>query len=519
MSILDATLREHERLNGIVAALDDSPAGVLDAALQEIGQPKSEPEPLRRPLIPPSPYPLDALGPVLSAAAKRIHEVVQAPAALCGQSVLAAAALAAQPHANVTNDGRTEPLSLYAVTIAESGERKTGIDRYALSPHQEHERLALDLYRQEMQQYELDREAFDAAKKGKIVGKEPDAIRAALGSLGAPPAEPLNPIMLVPSPTLEGIQKLYATGKPSLGLFHDDAGEFIGGHAMNKDNKMKTASGLSRLWDRGEFDRVRASDGAHKYFGRRLSLHLMIQPVIAETILSDDILTGQGLLARALLVWPTSTIGERSYVATDLQGDPAMQRYRCAVADLLEREPLLRAGTANELEPRHLTLTPEAKRAWIEVHDAVEADQKEGREFAGIRAWASKSASQVLRIAGVLTLIENPDAGTIQVETIGQAAVLANFYLREAARIVGTSSVPVDVRNAEALRDWCQETGVRHLHSAMALQRGPGRIRSKPAFDAAIRLLEGAGWATPVEGGRTIEGMHRRRVWTMWSDQ
>jgi hypothetical protein len=50
---------------------------------------------------------------------------------------------------------------------------------------------------------------------------------------------------------------------PTLGLFHDDAGEFIGGHAMNKDNKMKTASGLSRLWDCGEFDRVRAGDGAH----------------------------------------------------------------------------------------------------------------------------------------------------------------------------------------------------------------------------------------------------------------
>src|SRR4030095_12704997 len=116
-----------------------------------------------------------------------------------------------------------------------------------------------DRYRQAMQQFELEREAFDSAKR-KATGRDPDAIRASLGSLGAPPAEPLNQIMLVPSPTLEGLQKLFATGKPSLGLFHDDAGEFIGGHALNKDNKMKTASGLSRLWDIGEFDRVRAGD-------------------------------------------------------------------------------------------------------------------------------------------------------------------------------------------------------------------------------------------------------------------
>ncbi len=358
------------------------------------------------------------------------------------------------------------------MTIAESGERKTGIDRHALSQHREHERAAKDRYDQEMQSFDLDREAYECARRGNATGKDSDAIRAALGSLGGPPAEPLKPFVLVPSPTLEGLQKLYATGKPSLGLFHDDAGEFIGGHAMNKDNKMKTASGLSRLWDIGEFDRVRAGDGAHKYFGRRLSLHLMIQPVIAETILADEILTGQGLLARALLVWPTSTIGERSYVETDLQSDSAMLRYRSAIANLLEREPLLRSGTANELEPRQLTLTPEAKRLWIAVHDAVEADQKEGAEFAGIRAWASKSASQVLRIAGVLTLIENPDAGAIQVGTVEQAAALANFYLREAARIVGTSSIPLDVRNAEALRDWCQEAGVvtsiRHWHFSAA---------------------------------------------------
>jgi hypothetical protein len=224
-------------------------------------------------------------------------------------------------------------------------------------------------------------------------------------------------------------------------------------------------------------------------------------------------------LARALLVWPTSTIGERSYVETDLKSDSAMLRYRSAIANLLEREPVLRSGAANELEPRQLTLTPEAKRLWIAVHDAVEADQKEGAEFAGIRAWASKSASQVLRIAGVLTLIENPDAGAIQVGTVEQAAALGNFYLREAARIVGTSSIPLDVRNAEALRDWCHEAGVRNLHSGLALQRGPGRIRSAPAFDSAIRLLEGTGWALPVEGGRVIEGKHRRRVRTMWSGQ
>ncbi|WP_313210478.1 hypothetical protein [Stutzerimonas nitrititolerans] len=60
------------------------------------------PEPL--PLLPDMeaalPYPLEALGELLGGAAAAIVEAVQVPDALAAQSVLAAAAMAAQPHGN-----------------------------------------------------------------------------------------------------------------------------------------------------------------------------------------------------------------------------------------------------------------------------------------------------------------------------------------------------------------------------------------------------------------------------------
>ncbi len=473
----------------------------------------AEPEPLRRPLPPADPYPIDALGPVLSAAVQRIHEVVQAPAALCGQSIMAAASLAAQAHADVVIDGRREPISLFAMTIAESGERKSAADRVALHAHREYERAALDQYRFEMQFHDMALQAHEAASRSLAKGKDAGAIRSALEDLGPPPTAPLNPILLVPTPTLEGIHKLYATGKPSIGLFHDDAGEFLGGHAMNAENRTKSAAGLSRLWDVGEFDRVRAGDGAQKYFGRRLSMHLMIQPVIAESVLSDDILTGQGLLARTLLAWPTSTIGHRPYVEIDLSTDVDLARYRKHVSALLDREPVMRAGCVNELEPRTLTLTPEAKRVWISVHDAIENDQQDAGTFASVRAWASKSPAQTLRIAGVLTLIEDPDAGVIQAETIERAALLTQFHLSEAVRIIGTASVPTEIRHAEALRDWCHRERITYLHSRAALQFGPNCIRTSTAFDAAIQILERTGWAIKIDGGYQIDNAMRRRAW------
>src|SRR5690606_2420465 len=212
----------------------------------------------------------------------------------------------------------------------------------------------------------------------------------------------------------------------------------------------------------------------------------LMQPVIAERIMSDDVMTGQGFLARTLLAWPSSTIGTRRYAEIDVSADPVLERYRRTMRELLERPPRMVPETTNELEPRTLTLSPSAKRRWIAVHDAIESDMGDGGEYASIRAWASKAPSQTLRIAGVLTLVSDPDASQIEAEEIDRAATLVLFALGEAVRIVGTAAVPVEIRNAEALLAWCHSERIKLLHSRAALQFGPGSIRTKRAFDAAI---------------------------------
>jgi hypothetical protein len=517
MSVLEQALRDADRVEQIARKFDRGVKSNGRAADSQDSQLSQEPEPLRRPVPPAAPYPIDALGDVLGPAAKAIHAVLRAPDALCAQSILTAASLAVQAHADVVVDGRREPLSLWAVSIAESGERKSAVDLIALEPHKTHEREALKLYKTERAEFDVTLAAHESAGRHAAKGKDPDAIASALRNLGQAPEAPLKPFLLVSTPTIEGIHKLYKEGLPSLGLFHDDAAEFLGGHAMNQDNRAKSAAGLSRLWDDGSFDRVRAGDGAEKFFGRRLAMHLMMQPVIAERILSDDVLTGQGFLARSLLAWPTSTIGTRQYVEVDLSTDAALARYRGAVKQLLNKQQKMRDDSRNELEPKPLKLSPGAKSRWIAVHDAVEADMKDGRDWASVRAWASKAPAQTLRIAGVLTLISNPDAEAIDVDAIDRGAALMLFALSEAVRVVGTASVPADIRHAEALLSWCGSGGIQLLHSGAALQFGPGCIRAKPAFDAAVAQLEKSGWASPIKDGCEVDGRHRRRVWKIRS--
>lgn len=474
-----------------------------------------EPEPLRRPLAAPTPYPIHALGTVLGDAAKRLHEVIQAPAALCGQAVLAAASLAVQQHADVSISGNTEPLSLWHVTIGESGERKSAVDSWALKAHYMCERDEKRKWDEENAAFQSEAKAFDAAVRAAEKKAKGDVriFRAALSELGQPPDAPLQPWLMLGEPTMEGLHKFYQAGRPSIGLFNDDAGDFLGGHAMSRDNRAKSAAGFSKLWDTGQFSRVRAGDGAGKYYGRRLAMHLMVQPIIAEQVLGDDVLVGQGFLPRCLLAWPESNIGKRVYQDVDLSQDAAMGRYWQRMADLLHEPPMLQEGTRNELSPRVLSLTSDAMLLWIEIKNAFEQAIGANGAYCGIRAWASKAGSQVARVAGVLTLAENGCAKIIDKDAIERAAKIVTYHLDEAARIVGTASVPAPVRNAEALLEWCHKQEHELLHSRKALHSGPNVIRTQGTFTEAVMLLERHGWARRIEGGMVVDGKHLKRVW------
>lgn len=211
------------------------------------------PRPLRREASPATAYPLAALGPILGQAAQAIHEKIQAPQAIGAQSVIAAATLAVQGHANIELPiGQCRPLSAFFMTIATTGERKSSCDAEALKPLNLKEEALRAQYTVDLSRWRNEKEAWDLArshllKKGKQ--KSPQEIAASLSALGDCPDSPLLPLLTCPEPTFEGICKHLVTGQPSLGIFSDEGGQFIGGYGMNEDNRLKTAGAFCSLWD------------------------------------------------------------------------------------------------------------------------------------------------------------------------------------------------------------------------------------------------------------------------------
>ena len=88
-------------------------------------------------------------------------------------------------------------------------------------------------------------------------------------------------------------------------------GQLIGGHGLSRDHALRTGARLSELWDGLAIRRLRAGDGLTLLQGRRLSLHILVQPEAAAGFLSDPTLRDQGLLSRFLVAAPESLAGTR----------------------------------------------------------------------------------------------------------------------------------------------------------------------------------------------------------------
>jgi hypothetical protein len=477
------------------------------------------PRPLMRELPEPDPFPVDALGSVLGDAARATHDKTQAPLPIRCQSVLAAATLATQAHADIElPTGQRRPLSAFFISIAATGERKSACDQEALLPIRKREAnlrtqydIDLEPWRNDMEAWEKQRQQIlgDKGKHGDRASK-----KAALDTLGPAPDKPLFPMLRCDEPTLEGLAKLYAISHPSLGIFSAEGGQFIAGHGMNAENKLKTAAGLSKIWDGEPITRVRAGDGSMTLPGRRLCLHLMVQPDVASVMLSDAVLMDQGMLSRMLVSAPESTAGTRLWRDPVPESDQALRQYGACLLAIMERPLALAEGKPNELVPRVLSLSHEARQVWTNFADHIERQIGPGGEMEPIKGLANKLPEHAARLAGVLALVEDIEAHLISTDHLAAGIALADYYAAEALRLFAAGRTDPDLLLAQRTLDWLRDRWTEDLISLPDFYRlGPNRIRDGRTAKRIAKILQEHGWLDPVDGGATINGQRRREVW------
>ena len=404
----------------------------------------------------PAVYPVDALGPILGPAVDAIARKVQCPPALAGLDILAAMALAAQCVANVRMPWGVEiPLSIYALMVGYTGERKSGVDAEVMKPIEARQK---ELNKESAKHVEAHRRKHavwkfehDAIVKDKNIGAEIKECK--LTALGPEPLKPRRPQLTVGDVTQESVLKNLDEGYPSLGIFSPEGGQFLAGHGFALERKNASGATFSEIHDGKEVSRGRVGTGLVVLRNKRLSVGLFAQPKIAKTFLLDEDLGDHGLVGRFLVAFPDSIAGTRFWEGMPSGVNLPLETYFTAMMNLL-RAVRTKDDAGENLELRALVLSPAAEKVWADYNNSIERQLAPRGRYLKVRGSANKSSGNAARIAGGQALLENPSATTVNVDIMERAVVLADWHLEEALRIVEDGAVAQVVTDARALYDW-----------------------------------------------------------------
>jgi hypothetical protein len=236
---------------------------------------------------------------------------------------------------------------------------------------------------------------------------------------------------------------------------------------------------------------------------------------VAQLLFGRPEFADQGFLWRCLITHPPLS-RPAPYNATNLSHDPLVLAYYRRIRELLN-EPLpvdlndLGQPTL-ELRPRLLQFDDQAKAEWVEHFNRLEDMAAEDGPLFAIRGYARKTAEHIARLAGVFALMADPKATTVPLAAVEAGAeLMLDFYLNEMLRLHEGNAISQDVLTAQRLLEWVKSREVIHL--SQVYQHGPRPIRTKEAALKAINTLVNHGWLMRIEGGVTLDGIHRRDAW------
>ena len=133
-------------------------------------------------------------------------------------------------------------------------------------------------------------------------------------------------------------------------------------------------------------------------------------------------------------------MGTRLYRTPSNEALAALNGFTARMAAALARPLPLRPDTLNDLTPRPVQLSPEARQVWIEFSDHIERMIGPGGQLEPVSGFAAKMAEHEARIAAVMAWWRDHDVREIDCATITGAIQLVEHSGDEALRLYRRAS-------------------------------------------------------------------------------
>jgi Protein of unknown function (DUF3987) len=171
----------------------------------------------------------------------------------------------------------------------------------------------------------------------------------------------------------------------------------------------------------------------------------------------------------------------------NLLDDPHITTYHQRLSSLIDRP--VSHDFLNGCKTRSISLDRSSKNLWIDFHDSNEVTlPNENKEISG---FSSKAPGLVLRIAGVMTILDDPTAEVISKKYLENAIQLMKWYQEEFFRIFCNSSSSPELDLAQKVLEWAIQKHGLHTpfsHSEL-INKGPSKARDTNVAKRIMQLL------------------------------
>ncbi len=401
-------------------------------------------------------------------------------------------------------------MSLYTVTVLESGNRKSAVFKAAMDPLCQAERALEQALRPQIALAECqkkilenDKKVADAAAAAALPQDQNAAVLKA-ADLGLKLAElrvPAIPRLLADDATPEALVRLMSqqggrigVASPEGGVFQIMAGRYSNG-TPNLDVYLKGHAG-----DLLRVDRIgRESESIDRPC---LTVALTVQKDIIETLTDTPGFRGRGLLGRFLYAIPTDLLGRRVAdpppVPPSVTGD--YQNVLRALADMAVPE-----------NPHELHLAPDADLLRKNLDRWVESQIGPGGALSAITDWAGKLVGAVVRLAGLLHLADlagqaAPWSTPVSADAMKRAVEIGQYLVPHAQVAFGMMGADPHIKAAQRILDWVMRHGLRTFSKRDAFNGNRGFFERAAALDVPLDILAERGFIRlrpiPPSGGQ-----------------
>lgn len=470
------------------------------------------------PVLNPSGYPLEALGPIIGAAVREHHINTGVALELVAACAMATTHTFVQDLFDIERRGLPpSPLSAYHLILADSGEGKdtaAGPFLKVIRDHERERRLQMDADRHhasaelaawKAEGRSLEKQFERAAGDTEVVSDLKELYVAHAARRPAPFRESK---IIHDNITSGALENSISEGSKSVLIATTEAG------GLMKGQLFKAAYFLNLAFDATPTpkDRVGESRILDDY---RVSGMFAVQRAIFDGWFTRNGADahGSGLTARLLVTVSHTTLGNRFLSPDQVLTFEAIDRHGSLGKEMLRQSEVRRALS----QPRHsIRFSDPAARLFQDIYNYIQSHMAQGRPLRDISGQAAKSAEHIARFAGVFHAFEGRE-GHLDVEILERARQVGFWHLDQFFSMFapGQAGDPRE-RDVNDVADAVRSAAARGLHvlTRKELRAWCRLDLSAHRFSTALHLLLDRGL---VEIGRLGRATVIRGTWMLFN--